>query len=464
MLKWKTHPLAVIAALSAAVLLPLAATGYSTARRAESELQANRFESASYYFQRAARLQPWHGGLWEKAGLAAFAGGDFPDAIALLNRAPNLSEQGWSALGYSHVGMGDLTSAVHAYQRGLQHYDSPALYAALAFVYREQKDWDAERSALENQIRLGGGDAYAHYRLGLLLCLFDPERAYAELQLASSLNPEVDPAAQTLRSALNLSTSLTGESRQMTAMGRALGLVQEWELALAAFQKAVAADPRNAEAWAWLGEAKQQTGLDGGAELDRAASLDRTSVVVRGLRALHWSRQERYPQMLAEYLLAAEFDPENPAWQAGIGDAHAQLGDLVAALAAYQRAVELAPADPTYWRRLAVFCAENGVHLEEIGLPAAQQAVLLAPQDALAWDALGLVYFSTGRFANAEQALLKAIELAPRHFPAHLHLALNYLAQGNRAAAFNTLTFVRDAEAPGEYRETALKLLEQYFP
>lgn len=464
MLKWKAHPILLFSALLAAVLLPLVVTGVFSARRAESDLRARRYESASYYFQRAARLQPWRGGLWEKAGLAAFGGGDFTNAIALLQKTPALSESGWLALGYSHVSLGDLPSAIQAYRRGLQSYDSPALYAALAFVYREQNDWAAERSALESQIRLGGGDAFSHYRLGLLLCVFDPEGAYAELDLASSLNPEVDSAVQTLRYALNVSALLTDESQRMTAMGRALGLVQEWELALAAFEKAVAADPRNAEAWAWFGEAKQQTGQDGGVELDRAASLDRASVVVRGLRALYWSRRERYPQMLAEYLLAAEYDPQNPAWRAAIGDAYVKLGDLVAALSAYQRAVELAPGDPAYWRRLAVFCAENGVHLEEIGLPAAQQAVLLAPEDALAWDVLGLAYFSTGRFANAEQALLKAIELAPRHFPAHLHLALNYLAQGDRAAAFHTLTFVRDADLSGEHREAAVKLLARYFP
>jgi Flp pilus assembly protein TadD len=137
---------------------------------------------------------------------------------------------------------------------------------------------------------------------------------------------------------------------------------------------------------------------------------------------------------------------------------------LVAALAAYQRAVELAPGDAAYLVRLAIFCAENGVYVEEAGLPAAQQAVMLAPNDPLALDALGMSYFATRRYASAEQALTQAIELAPDYFPAHIHLALNYLAQGNRAAAFNSLTFVRDADESGLYRETVIHLLEQYFP
>lgn len=460
--KW-LRPL-ILAALLAAIFLPAPVSGYSALRRAEADLQAGHHASALQHYEDAARLLFWRTDLWERAGLAAFSAKDFPRAVMFLTRAPELSEQGWAALGYSHLSMDDFPSALRDYQRGLQFYDSSSLYAGLAYIHREQKEWDAERIALANQVRLRAGDAYTYYRLGVLLCLFEPEQAYDKLTLASSLNPEVDPAVQTLRSALNLSSTQHDKSAQMITMGRALGLVQEWELAFAAFEQAIASDPENAEAWAWLGEAKQQLGRDGRVELDRALFFDRTSVVVRGLRALYWERQERFAQMLAEYLLAAEYEPNNPAWRAGIGSAYAKRGDLNAALTAFQRAVELSPNDATYWRLLAVFCAENNAHVEEIGLPAALEAVRLAPENPSALDALGLAYFSSGRFANAEQTFLKALEIDPEHFPAHIHLAMNHLAQGNRTAAFNVLTFVRDADVSGVYREAALQLLERHFP
>lgn len=460
--KW-LRPL-VLMALIAAMILPTPISGYSALRRAEADQQAGHHASASQNFQDAARLLFWRADLWEKAGLAAFSADDFPGAVMLLNRAPELSEEGWSVLGYSHFRMDDLPSALLAFQRGLQVHDSPYMYSGLAYIHRQQKDWNAERLALENQIRLGTDDAFAYYRLGLLLCIFDPQQAYDKLAIASFLNPELDPAVQTMRSALNLSYTQADKSAQMIALGRALGLVQEWELALAAFGQAIASDAENAEAWAWLGEAKQQLGQDGRVELDRALSLDRTSVVVRGLRALYWERQERYAQMLAEYLLAAEYEPDNPAWRAGVGDAYAKRGDLNAALTAFQRAAELAPTDATYRRLLAVFCAENNIYVEEIGLPAALEAVRLAPESAEMLDALGMAYFSSGRFANAEQSFLKALEIDPVYYPAHIHIAMNYLAQGNRVAAVNSLTFVRDARASGEYGELAVKLLVQYFP
>ena len=454
----------IITAILAAVFLPILFTGYSAINRAEVEFAAQNYANAAQHYQQTARLLPWRNDLWQKAGISAFANGHYSEAINLLNSAPELSEQGWIVLGRSYANTGDLPSALHAYRQGLQFHDSAYLYAGLASVYREQKDWLAERGALKNQLRLDVSDAYAHYRLGLLLTLLEPEQALSELMLAASLNPEVDSAMQTLRAALNLSATQPDASQQMLTIGRALGLVQEWELSISAFDKATQSDAENAEAWAWLGEARQQIGQDGSADLDQALALDHTSAIVHALRALFWNRQEKYNKMLMEYLLAASYDPANPAWQASIGDAYFKLGDLAAALTAYQRAAELAPNEATYWRLLSVFCAENGVRVEDIGLPAAQLAATLAPDDPFALDALGWSYLSSGRFASAEKTLSDVVARFPHHYPAYIHLALTYLMQGKRVDAYNSLTYVRDEDQSGIYRDKADQLLEQYFP
>ena len=454
----------VVFALIAALLVPVFYTGYSSVQRADNEFSAQNYTDASMHYQQAARLLPWRTDLLEKAGIAAYANRDYSSAIALLNRQSELTEQGWVALGNSYSNTNDMVSALRAYQDGLRFYDSAALYAGVAFIYREQKDWPAERDALQNQLRLDISDAYTHYRLGLLLTFLSPEQALSELTLASSLDPETDSAVQTLTAALNLSSTQPDASEQMLTIGRALGLVQEWDLSLAAFEKAIELDEENAEAWAWLGEAKQQLGQDGSVELDRALTLDHLSVIVRALRGLHWNRLGKYEQMRAEYALAAEFEPTNPAWQVSLGDAHLKLGDLASALAAYQKATELSPTDANYWRLLANFCAENGINVEDIGLPAAQNAVRLTPDDPFALDALGWSYLSSGRYANAEKILLETIAAYPNHFPAYIHLAMTYLAQGNRPAAFNQLTYIRDADVGGKFAVLANELLKQYFP
>ena len=456
---WLVGCLLILSAAATALVSGFVSLGQARAAKDRGEFQA----AAERYANAAAYLF-WRKDLYEQAGVSAALAGDFPAAIAYFERMPLSTEEGWVWFCAARIEQGQLDQAESVCSEGAGIHDSATLYRLLAHVHRAQKDWDGELTALIHQTRLEPGDAYAAYRLGLLLTLYAPGDALAELTRASQLNSEVDSAVQTLRAAAAVSSQQPGPSMQKVVIGQAFGLVQDWELAQTAFETAIELDEENAEAWAWLGEAKQQLGQDGRAELDRALDLNRESANVRALRALYWSRRGRYEQMLAEYLIAAGVEPENPRWQAGIGDAQAGIGDLVSALAAYQRAVELAPAFPDYWRMLAIFCADNNVQLEEIGLPAIQQAVLLAPGDIVTLDALGYVYLSSGRYANAVEILLSVIEDSPDYFPAHIHLAMAYLAQGDRAAAYNVLTFVRGSPNAGAYAGSARELLEKYFP
>lgn len=454
----------IVALLFLAFITPIFISGFINVKNAENANKAGEYKTASELYAQAANFFFWQNDLWEKAGIASAQAQDYPTAIFYFQKVSKLSEQGWAWFGTSYFQTNDVEKAILTFENGLKENQTATLYRLLASAYRSQKNWEAEKDALENQIQLDSQDAYAHYRLGILLMIFSPAEAFDKLNRASTLNVETDSAVDTLITALNIADTQNNESDKYVTIGRALGLVQEWDLAFVVFQKAIELNNQNAEAWAWLGEVKQQQGQDGSVELNQALRLNHTSATVRGLRALYWNRQEKYAQMLAEYSLANEFEPTNPAWLAGIGEAHAKLGDLISALQSYQQAVELAPDDATYWRLLAMFCAENNFYIEEIGLPSAEQAVSLSPNDAVNLDALGYVYFLSGRYSNAELTFLQAIELSPQYFPAHLHLALTYLAQNNRTAAYNTLTFVRDADASGIYRESAQQLLNRYFP
>ena len=451
---------ATILVLAAALLIPIVLTGYAELERAEHEFQAGNYAASVESYEKSARMLPWRDDLWEKAGISAANLGRAEDAIDFFGRAPALSPQGSMLLGYSYYGVGDTSSAI----RALEASQLSLAYKLLAHIHGQQKDWTAEQKALEAQLGLDDGDPYAHYRLGLILSLFEPGQSLPHLMRASSLDPEFDPAVQTMRAALNVSATQPDRSSQMVTIGRALGLVRDWELSFLAFESAVQADAESAEAWAWLGEAKQQLGRDGRVELDQAVRLDHTSVIVRALRGLYWYRQQKYEQMLAEYLLAAEYEPSNPAWMAELGNAYTLNGDLAEALVAYQKAIELAPDEATYWRLLAVFCAENGVHVEDLGLPAALKAVELKPDDRFTLDTLGWLYLSTGRFATAEQTLLDVLNKYPDHYSANIHLAMTYLAQGNREAAYEHLVYVRDADVDGSDGLFAKQLLAKYFP
>lgn len=247
---------------------------------------------------------------------------------------------------------------------------------------------------------------------------------------------------------------------QKVIAGRGLGLVNEWELAHAAFEEAVKLDEENAEAWAWLGEADQQTaGDEAFSHLERALELDPNSPVVRGLRGLYFQRTGNHRQALDEFQSAARLEPQNPAWYVSVGDEHAALGNLILALEAYQYAATVAPEDASYWRLLADFCARNGIRIRDVGIPAAQKAVQLTPKDPLALDTLGWALVLDGRYYEADLYLSKALELDPDLASAHFHLALMYLQTEEFESMREQLMLARDLGS-----EEAEALLNQYFP
>jgi tetratricopeptide (TPR) repeat protein len=278
---------------------------------------------------------------------------------------------------------------------------------------------------------------------------------------ASQLDPELDPAVQTLRTTLNLASLNDSVSARLVITGRGLGLVNEWELAHAAFEEAVKEDEKNAEAWAWLGEANQQISLpEGGtADLDRALSLNPDSSTVRGLRGLYFQRAGNFRQALTEFQAAAALEPKNPTWFVSLGESYSKLGDLIQAMSSYQAATTLAPEDASYWRLLAIFCAQNNVNVKDVGVPAAQKAVVLAKEDAASLDVLGWLLLMDARYEESERILSQALESDSQNASAHLHLGLLYLQTNDRASAYNHLVKSRDLG-----NTDAEMILRQYFP
>jgi tetratricopeptide (TPR) repeat protein len=447
------------------IAAPVLFTANADIRRAASALADARPLDAVADLEHAATLLFWRADLWERAGRAAFAGGDMSAAARLLGHAHRLSVEGWSDLGTAYYQLGLFDQSARALQRGLDAYGANAsLYRGLALAHNAQGDFESEAEALQKYIVIDDTDAAVHHRLGLLLSIFDPEKALPELMISEKLDAAYDPAVQTMRSALNLSTLQMDEANRLLMIGRGLGLVQEWQLAREAFQRAASADAGNAEAWAWLGEANQHLGQEGGEELARAEALDPFSANVRALSGLYWKRKNESQKALAQFQWAAAIEPQNPAFQAALGDAYVFASDLPPALAAYQRATELAPTDVTYWRVLAVFSGQYSFRVEDVGIPAAQQVLALVPDDASSFDLLGWTYLAANITGLAEGNLLAALRLNPDYAPAHLHLGMTYLQMNKMEAARHHLLEAQALDPEGTDGQRAAQLLGLYFP
>jgi len=454
--------LLILALISLAIFLPLISSGYSELRMAST---ASSYSEVAEHYQRAAQRIPWRPDLYELAGHAYYYAKEYSVADAAYQKAfqrDALSAEGWVAWGDVNYLSDDSERASDIWEQGLeQARPSDHLYSRLAENYRSGGEYSRAADYLQKYVSLHPEDASARYRLGLLLTLSDPDRALSELIDASQLDPELDPAVQTLRTTLNLASTNDSPSARLVIIGRGLGLVEEWELARAAFEEAVEADGKNAEAWAWLGESHQHTGAPegGGAELDRAFELNPGSSTVRGLRGLYFQRVGNFRQALTEFQSAARSEPDNPAWQVSIGESYAKLGDLISALDAYRAATTLAPEEANYWRLLAIFCGQTTVNITDVGIPAAQKAVILAEDDAASFDVLGWLLLLDARHEEAARMLAHALELDSRNASVHLHLGMLYMQTGDRLSAYNHLILARDLGS-GE----AEAILQQYFP
>jgi tetratricopeptide (TPR) repeat protein len=470
--------ISILGLLGLAVVVPVISSGYSELRKASGS--SSYTEIASHYWNAARRL-PWRADLYELAGHEYYYAKEYALADAAYQWAFQrnaLTAEGWVAWGDVNYLKNDPARGTEIWEQGLaQPGPSDKLYSRLAQIYQEKKDYERAVEYLRHYVSNHLEDAPAHYRLGLLLTLSDPQAAISELITASGLNPEFDPAAQTLRSALNLASLSDSPSERLVITGRGLGLVSEWELALAAFQKAAKADEGNAEAWAWLAEANQQTSgaLTGEAMsegegqtleqdrvreyLDRALSLNPGSAVVHTLRGLYFQRTGNNREALIEFQAAVTLQPDDPALYVSIGESYSKLGDLIRALEAYQYAANLVPEQAHYWRLLAQFCGQNNVNLENVGIPAAQRAVVITGETSESLDLLGWLLTLDARYREAERRLLRALELDAQNTSAHFHLAMLYLQTDQRSLAQEYLIRARDLG-----NTDAQALLDQYFP
>jgi tetratricopeptide (TPR) repeat protein len=305
--------------------------------------------------------------------------------------------------------------------------------------------------------------------MGLLLAATQPGSAPELLEQAAGLDPRLAREAREIARNLQASGRAQDLAYTFLAGGRALAAHDDWDLAAEAFRRATVERPDWAEAWAFLGEARQHLPGPGHGRpealrcLEKALSLDPNSLTVNLFLALYWRRGDSYRLALAYMHKAAAVDPQNPALQAEIGSFLAEMGDLPAAQDSYQRAIELAPTEAAYWRFLAEFSLQHGIQVRQVALPAARRAVILAPRDPASLDVMGQTLYLLGDYTNAERFLSNALLVDPAYAPAHLHLGMNALMQGQTPSARRQLSLAISLAPQTPLAEQAQRFLQRYL-
>ncbi len=446
------------------IFSPRPLLGYWHLGQAQKLEKAGNLTGAASEYSEAAQRLPWRPDLWEKAGEAAFLTGDSQRARTDLDLAVEkgaLNAHGWLILGQVYQTLGDLQSAVSAWEHALPLADA---YRFLAELKRNSGDFTGAQEEWLAYLAQIPNDSSAHYALGLLLAATSPNDALPELMRASGGTSVSEDAIQILRTALNRALLTNDPAFQFLLSGRALAAVGEWDLAAEAFRRSIEAKPDHADAWAWLGEAKQHLSQNPLPDLQQGLALDPSSVIVQALWGLYYQRQGLPEQAISAYEKAAESEPGNPAWQVSLGRAYTQAGSLVEAYRHFLQAVETAPGDVSAWQALADFCLTYQVDVGTTGLAAVDQLAELAPDDWLTWDLVGQVMFSLGKYDQARDYLEKAVHLDASQPAASFHLALVYIQQGDAGLAYPLLMEVQKNDPGGAYAAQAARIIGQLFP
>jgi tetratricopeptide (TPR) repeat protein len=443
--------------------------------RARQAQEAGELQLAADHLGRAAGLRPYRLDLWEQAGLLAWQAGQPEQALAWLQRAgPGRTPQGWLAMGEAYERAGNLKAAVETWQSELE-ISGPTidLLDHLWQGYLKLEDYPAATVTLKSLLALRPEDGQLHYRLGLLLAAQEPESAVEHLEAAQRLSPEQAKDAERLRGKI-LAASLTGDrAYTLVNAGQALADLDEWQLAEQAFTRATRENPLFAEAWAYLGEARQHqpqvesqfSGRSGGeraglAEIQRALALDPGSLSARLFLSLYWSRAGRYDLAGETIRSGLRYHPREAALYLELGQVLARSGDLAEAARAYLQAAALHPQDPAYQRRIVEFALSQNYQLEALALPAARSAVELGPKDARNLDTLGQVLIRLGELDEANSLLHQALEVDARNASAHLHLGALLILQGDIAGALQELKLAQNLAPGSSISDQAERLIE----
>lgn len=455
--------LLVVVFLLALILGPVLFAGY--ADLSSLSLAASAHDRA-FYAESAARRLPWAVEFYEVAGSAALDDGAYVDAIRLLLLARSkaaLTSGGQFKLGKAYFLLGAQAKALTEWQT-LPNGDPATVSASpyLADAYHAQARFKDEERVLRQWLALDPQSADVHYRLGILLFADASPDAIALFEFVSANSPELKPAADGLRVALK--TALA-DPNPLTYCGQTLAAMGEWTLALQTLTRATDADANDALAWAWLAETRQQLKMgDALAALQRAKKLSPASAQIHAMFALYWQRQGDWQSSYVEFNQAARLEPQNAIWQISLGDVYVHLGNLITALAYYEKATSLAPNDAQTWRALAIFSIENGSNLDGAARNAALRAYALEPENVQNLDVLGRALMAFQEYDAAETFLLRAVDAAPRAGGPAFHLAFLYLQTGKSALAQKYFHLAQTLDPNGLIGDQATRLLARYFP
>ena len=418
---------------------------------------------------------PWRYNLNLAAGKLALQAGAPEAAIQYLERPgtiSHLSIDDLILLGDAYLQSGDALMAEAIWKHVSELVASNPADERLVNLYLQRKDYTSAVHVLEEHLRNNPSDITLYYQVGSLYAITDSIKALPFLAQAEEIDTAHADRAHILHAKIRTASLFDEPSFTLLIIGRQLANWGEWELAVEAFQNATFLRPDYADAWAFIGEARQQmdrlgTGGKSKAgfhELEYALQMNPDSTLANTFMGLFWERQEDFSQAQIYLERAIATSPKDPFLYAELGSVLAKTGDLPAAQSAYETAIHLTPRDPLFYRLLAEFALQYQIQIRELALPAVRQAINIDPVNADSLDVMAQVMLMLQDYHSAERFAQSALQADPGFSLAYLHLGTAYLYLGESNLARHWLRLAETVNPDSWIAFQAKRLLNYYFP
>jgi tetratricopeptide (TPR) repeat protein len=274
----------------------------------------------------------------------------------------------------------------------------------------------------------------------------DPRQSDLWMVVASAAGKFVSPEEHLVL--LREATAACGDSvRLWVELGEALWLAGSSDEAMACYDRALALDPKDAEAWNEKGLVELDRARDEAATacFDEAHRCDPSrltylSNLIQGLLSV--GKLDEAGARTDELLLSAPWDGH---WWEQKGSYLMDRSDLPGAYAHFARAVRLDPFQPSLWQSAAEVCMRLGRNEE--ALNHIMRALQLDPEDPVGMVGLSFALGNLGRGQESLAAADRGLALAPESGILQVARGIALQLLGRLEEARNSFETAKNSEA-----------------
>lgn len=218
------------------------------------------------------------------------------------------------------------------------------------------------------------------------------------------------------------------------------------ELALHFVQRALAVDPNSTGALAQLAEIRRDEG-----KLDEAIRLFNEALAIDNSQPSLYmgigdvlQRADHFDEAIAAFTHVLELEPDSFKARYNLGVTYSNMGRVDEAVAIYEKALELAPKDfeaPAARNNLGALLLAQGK--TDLALAQFEAALKSAPNNIESRYNAAIIYLDKDRTDEAIKLLEEAAKLQPNHEQVNLRLGMAYLGADRGQDAYKSLLLVR---------------------